>query len=295
MKILPIFIFTLLLLTLYPICSFSDNNICQNGDIKIVSESEGVIDMKDLIDEISDKKIIYIGEFHDNSLHHKIQLGIVKKLWNKNHRLALGMEMFQSRFQDIINKYLKGNMDEDEFLEKTGYKDRWGFDYSLYKPIIDFCKKNRIPVIALDIDSELIKKVSARGISSLSSSELDELPKYIDFTNKNYEKLLYNVFKEHPRVPDSNFKKFYSSQLVRDEEMAENIDKFFKANPEYQIVILTGNGHIMYSYGTPSRAFRRNKLDYVTIANDLDYKPSIADYIINTNKCEIKKSKEPAL
>lgn len=292
---LKFIIFTFLIITLYPISSFSDNNICHKGNLKIFSGSAGDMEMKDLIDGIGDKKIIYIGEFHDNSLHHKIQLEIIKRLWNKNHRLAVGMEMFQSRFQDIIDKYLKGKIDEDEFLEKTGYKNRWGFDYSLYKPIIDFCKKKHISLIALDIDSELIKKVSTKGISSLSSSELDKLPKYIDFTNQNYKKLLNNVFKEHPMVPDSNFSKFYSSQLVRDEEMAENINKFLKNNPDYQVVVLTGNGHIMYSYGIPSRAFERNKLEYVTIANDLDYEPFIADYIINTNKCEIKNNKEPAL
>ena len=62
--------------------------------------------------------------------------------------------------------------------------------------------------------------------------------------------------------------------------MAENIDKFLKKNPGYSIVVLAGNGHIVYSYGIPDRAYRRNKIEYTTILNDTEHLNGISDYVI---------------
>jgi len=42
-----------------------------------------------------------------------------------------------------------------------------------------------------------------------------------------------------------------------DETMAEKIAEFVKANPDYQVVVLAGKGHIIYGYGIPSRVERR--------------------------------------
>lgn len=39
--------------------------------------------------------------------------------------------------------------------------------------------------------------------------------------------------------------------------MAEGIAKFVKANPDYQVAVLAGQGHIVYGYGIPSRVERR--------------------------------------
>ncbi|BCX08553.1 MAG: hypothetical protein KatS3mg066_2412 [Fischerella sp.] len=39
--------------------------------------------------------------------------------------------------------------------------------------------------------------------------------------------------------------------------MAEGIAEFVKANPDYRVVVLAGQGHIVYGYGIPSRVARR--------------------------------------
>jgi uncharacterized iron-regulated protein len=47
------------------------------------------------------------------------------------------------------------------------------------------------------------------------------------------------------------------AQVLWDETMAEKIAQFVKANPDYQVVVLAGKGHIIYGYGIPSRVERR--------------------------------------
>jgi uncharacterized iron-regulated protein len=55
----------------------------------------------------------------------------------------------------------------------------------------------------------------------------------------------------------SPFERFLQAQVLWDETMAEKIAQFVKANPDYQVVVLAGKGHIVYGYGIPSRVERR--------------------------------------
>jgi uncharacterized iron-regulated protein len=256
-----------------------------NQNIKIISFSNNTeknLTLKQLTRKIKNNQVIYIGESHDNANHHKIQLDMIKSLYNYNTKIAIGMEMFQSKFQDVVSDYIFGNISEQEFLDKTEYEKRWGYDYDLYKPIIDFAKSSQIPLIALNIESEIIKKISKNGISNLDAADLNKLPKHIDFTNEYYKNFLYEIFKDHPSKKDNSFEKFYSIQFVWDEFMAEKIDSFLKDYKEYQIVVLAGNGHIVYGYGIPSRTFKRNNKQYSVILNEVELKPQIADYIIDS-------------
>lgn len=238
--------------------------------------------MERLVENIKDKRIIYIGEFHDNLSHHKFQLEVIQRLYEKNPRIAVGMEMFQSKFQHVIDKYLQGDISRSQFLEDTEYKKRWGFDFSLYEPIINFIKDKDLRLIALNMETEIIRKVSGGSISSLTSNELNKLPRYIDFANEEYKKILFGIYSEHPKFFQNDFSRFYNAQIVRDEGMAEQIYDFLIENPDYQIIILAGNGHIMFSHGIPSRTYYRNSLEYVTIVSDLNRRPNIADFIIST-------------
>lgn len=270
-------------MSFFAICSTPPFSFTDEYDVKILKLKDGVEKLNsldDLTDEIMNKKIVYIGEVHNNPRHHEIQLEIIKNLYEKNKRIAIGMEMFQNDFQYVVDMYISGKIDEKEFLKKTGYEKKWGFDYELYKPIIDFARENKIPVVALSINSEIVKQISENGLINLDSRELGGLPESIDFTNNSYKKHIKKVFDEHPKSEKSNFKRFYTIQVIWDESMAENIDRFLSKNKALTMIVLAGNGHIIYSYGIPDRAYRRNNFDYATILNDTEHKKGISDYVI---------------
>ena len=44
---------------------------------------------------------------------------------------------------------------EAQFLAATEYHKRWGFDWSLYRPLVEFCRKNGMPVAALNALAEM--------------------------------------------------------------------------------------------------------------------------------------------
>ncbi len=233
-----------------------------------------------IIDNAAGKKIVYVGEYHDRFAHHDVELQVIKSLYRKNPQIAIGMEMFQRPYQQALDDYVSGTIDERAFLKKSEYFKRWSFDYNLYKPIIDFARAEKIPLVALNLRSEITDKVSREGMGGLTAVEKQEIPSETDFSDSDYRERLKQVFAEHKGSSERNFDYFYQAQILWDETMAMSIDEYLKKNPDRQMVVLAGQGHLAYGSGIPRRAFRRNGLAYVTILNDAAVDRDIAQYIV---------------
>lgn len=246
---------------------------------------EKTLNMEEIIEQIKFKPVIYIGERHENFEDHKIQLKVIMGLHEKGRKIAIGMEMFQRPFQKSINDYLSGNINEKQFLKSTEYYKRWQFDYNLYREIIEYAKVKEIPVIALNQWTEIIKKVSREGIDGLDFIEKREIPEDMDMSDENYRDILKEVFSTHRNHESRNFEYFVQSQILWDETMAQTAADFMAKNPDYQMIILAGVGHIMYGSGIPNRLKRITGKDYVTLipaSENTDKK--IADYILFTEQ-----------
>jgi uncharacterized iron-regulated protein len=238
--------------------------------------------LEDDLSKIFGKTVIYAGERHMNYEDHKTQLKLIMKLHERGHVFAIGMEMFQRPFQKDIDDYLAGVLSEKEFLKKTQYFKRWQFDYNLYREIIEYAKAKKIPIIALNIWTEIVKKVSADGLDSLTDIERSELPDSMDMSDEDYRRRLEDVFRQHKSLENKNFDNFYQAQILWDEIMAKSVDEFLRKNPGYQMIVLAGAGHIMYGSGIPKRAHRLNKKDYVIILPAGDFIDSdIGDYLVS--------------
>jgi len=231
-------------------------------------QTKKLTDLKDVAGPIADTPIIYVGERHTSYSDHKTQLEVIMNIHKQGRKFAIAMEMFQKPFQKVIDKYISGTIDEREFLRDTEYFKRWKFDYNLYREIIEFAKAKKIPVIALNLRSEIIDTVSKGGIDALTDEEKKELPEDMDMTDKDYRNRLKEIFTQHEQSGSRNFWNFVQSQILWDETMAHTVARYLKEHPGSQIVVLAGAGHIVYETGIPKRVYRLNKKDYVTLIPD---------------------------
>ncbi len=258
----------------------------ERGIIMELREEPPVVDLSllrklsDVIESAAAKKIVYVGEYHDRFSNHTVQLQIIRALHTRNARFAIGMEMFQRPFQKTLDDYISGAIDEREFLNRSEYYKRWGFDYNLYKPILDFARQARVPVVALNLRKELTEKVSKEGMDALTDEERKELPRETDFSDEDYRHRIRRVFDQHKSAEPKSFDFFLQAQVLWDETMAESIDEYFKKNPDHQMAVIAGGGHLVYGSGIPKRTFRRNGLSYTIILNDGEIERNIADFII---------------
>lgn len=260
----------------------------------MVADISALKRLSQMIESVSGRKIVYVGEHHDNYAHHNVQLEIIKGLYRINKRQAIGMEMFQRPFQKVLDDYIQGVIGEREFLKRSEYFGRWRFDYNLYKPILDFARAEKVPVIALNQRKEIVEKVAKTGIEGLTPEEKRDIPEQLDFSDKHYKEKLKEVFNMHPMGSNGNFDFFFESQVLWDETMSQTIDDFFRSNADFQkdgrMVVLAGSGHLAFGSGIPKRTLRRNGYDYAIILNDNDIEKDVADYIVQPKHIEGKTS-----
>ncbi|MFA5453965.1 MAG: ChaN family lipoprotein [Sulfurimonas sp.] len=245
-----------------------------------------------VIDEIAKSRVVYVGESHTEFSSHLNQLKIIKAMYKNNPMLSIGMEMFQKQFQKYLDAYIAGKIDEKEMLKKTEYFKRWKYDYELYRPIMLFAKEKQIPIVALNIDRDITKKVVGGGFNSLNKEQLAEVPSSINFDNEKYKEQLRGVYGMHQAERFENFEQFYHAQLLWDESMATNMVAYLQKNPDYSMAVLAGNGHIMHGYGIPSRAERRGVMDYKIVLNLTNPETGIADYILYPSLVDTIKAKK---
>jgi uncharacterized iron-regulated protein len=243
---------------------------------------EKTLTLDEIIDMIAGKTVIYVGESHTVYEDHKVQLEVIRKLYERGRKIAIGMEMFQRPFQKALDDYIAGTTTEKEFLKASEYFKRWRVDYGLYREIIDFAKAKGIPVVALNLRSEIVKKVSKGGLDSLTEEEREEIPEDMDMSDEDYKQRLKEAFEQHETREKRNFDNFYQVQILWDETMAHAVDEFLKKNPDYQMVVLAGSGHISYGSGIAKRVYRLNKKEHATLIDGVmeTLDEDVADFVL---------------
>ncbi|NOY52291.1 MAG: PDZ domain-containing protein [Deltaproteobacteria bacterium] len=247
------------------------------------------LDLDAVVTKIRDRRLIFIGESHTAYAHHVVQREIIRRIFKARRKLIIGMEMFQRPYQEYLNQYIQGKIDEAEMLRKTEYFSRWKYEYNLYRDILQYARAKKIPVIALNLRAEIIRKVSRKGISSLTPDEAEALPRDIDMTNQTYRQYMQEIFKEHPEGKSQAagktgalFADFFQSQVLWDETMAHTIAETLRKHPDTPMVVLAGNGHLQYSWGIPDRVHRITGIRGTVILNDINdtIRRDLADYIL---------------
>ena len=254
--------------------SFSEGTIISSKLGKIVTFDE-------LLTDLNNCRITYVGEKHTNAGHHNIQLEIIRAVFKENPNMAVGMEMFDHTYQDVLDLWSAGMLDERTFLRKAHWYANWRYDFSLYRDVLDFIKKNHIRLVGLNIPTYIPPRIREGGIESLRAVEKDHLPQQLELSNTAHRDYVQKVFEGHGHHfrGEVEFDNFYAAQVVWVDVMAAAIAE--NLNDDV-MVVLAGNGHIQFKYGIPDRAFTLTGAAFTTIypaAVGAEVEPDIADYI----------------
>lgn len=207
----------------------------------------------DAIAALAKRKVVLLGEAHDEVEHHRWQLHTIAALRDRRPDLVLGFEMFPRRVQPVLDRWVKGELSEADFLRDVDWAAVWGFDADLYLPLFHFARMHRIPMVALNIDRDTSRKVVQRGISNVPLAEREDVGDPAPATPA-YRDRLFEVFKQHPAggagaSRDSGvFGRFVEAQLLWDRAMAEALVAG-RREKEPLIVGVMGQGHMEYRDG----------------------------------------------
>ena len=192
-------------------------------------------------------RIIYLGEVHNRKDIHELQLRIIKDLHSEGFKLAILMEAFQQQFQDALDEFVEGEIDEEEMLRRTEYIKRWRFDKELYAPLWRFAKENYIRLFALNVPSELLRETRNKGVKGVVSRYI---PRRVMLFHEQHRRFLEKAMGKHK---GASVERFMNVQLTWDMGMAYRIAKLVTSNPDTKFVVIVGSGHVWRGYGIPER------------------------------------------
>jgi uncharacterized iron-regulated protein len=124
-----------------------------------------------LLAGLAQRPVVLLGESHDNAEHHRWQLHTLAALHGHNPDMILGFESFPRRVQPVLDQWVNGELDPIAFLEAADWAKVWNFDPTLYLPLFDFARQNRIPMIALNVDRDFVVRVRREGWSAIPADE----------------------------------------------------------------------------------------------------------------------------
>lgn len=234
-----------------------------------------------LVDRALSVRALLIGETHDRLDHHDNQLAIVREMHARGARLAIGLEAFERPAQEHLDAFVAGRLDAREMLLRTRWYERWRFDYRLYEPLLNFAREHHLPLVALNVPIEIVRKVGAGQADQLSPAERAFLPAETDRAVPGYRERLKTAWEEHRR--SDGFENFVEAQLLWDEGMAETAVHYLRAHPERVMAIIAGNGHVEYGQGIAGRLARRLGAAAVTVVQaDAPADPGVADFVLRS-------------
>ncbi|MBJ6799455.1 ChaN family lipoprotein [Geomonas propionica] len=227
-----------------------------HGHTIITRLSDGqTLSLPQLAAAAATSQVILVGESHEESYHHELQLDLLRLLDGGKLPMAIGLEMMQSDSQKVLDDWVEGNIGEPEMQQV--FERNWT-GWQMYRDIFLFAKEKRIPMVALNVPLAIVRKVSRDGFAALTPEERKGLPPgtSCDLANPQVA-FLRKTFRSAPHHQQNGgkFDFFCEAQTVRNSGMALNILRYRDKEPGRTLVVLTGVWHAV-KYAIPDQLQR---------------------------------------
>ncbi|NLH99627.1 MAG: ChaN family lipoprotein [Chthonomonadales bacterium] len=265
----------------------------QAAEPRIYRDGQPVV-FEDLIRALSTSDVVLVGEQHGFEAGHAFEARLVAELSRARAGLALSLEMFETDVQLVLDEYLQGHITESAFLAAARPWPRYKTDY---RPMVEFCRENRIPVIAANVPRRYVNAVSRNGQSALlrlprpSRAFLPKLPYSMDISAA-YDAELTQMFTaphgttSSPGMPSAENMK--QAQGLWDHGMAESIIRALRRRDVSAVLHVCGSMHCERGFGIVERlrkASHRLRIATVilrpTPADGSPLAPNLGDFIVD--------------
>ncbi len=229
-------------------------------------------------------RLVFVGEFHKKLGHHRMQLGVIRALDEAGVKLAIGVEMFTADSQDVLDRWVAGEMSERAF--RRAYYRNWNISWYKYRGIFIYARKHKIPLVGLNIPKKITHKLFKGGIKSLTPKEREMLGDISCDVDMEYEKMIREAMGQHSHMKEAAFQDFCRVQMAWDTFMAARIVDYLVSNPGRVMVALAGSGHA-WKRGIPRKVRAMARLENIVILPEVvgefdrrDVSRGDADYLL---------------
>lgn len=247
-----------------------------------------------MLDRLGTADAVFLGETHTDETTHRVELAAYEGLAARHGgRVVLALEFFERDVQSALDDYLAGRIDEPTFLSKTR---PWSNYPTAYRPLIEYAKSQRMPVVASNFPAPLRRKLGsadAQGLAALSDDERKFAPAELRANTPAYWRRVDNAVRGHLDMmggkPAADDPRLTSAQSLWDNTMGESCARALAEHPDHLVLHMNGGFHSAYWDGTVRQlALRRPSAKIATVAivptsnpsiDEVSGKP-IADYVV---------------
>ena len=142
----------------------------------------------------------------------------------------------------------------------------WGYDSHLYLPIFQFARVHRIPMVALNVERQLVSRVGDEGWAAIPVGEREGVSDPAP-ADREYASQLYQSYLDHQSpdghhtahqgqpsetdLADAKFRRFVEAMQVWDRAMAQGIAERLRGSGPPLMVAIMGSGHVRHGQGVP--------------------------------------------
>ncbi|MBL4596680.1 MAG: ChaN family lipoprotein [Robiginitomaculum sp.] len=248
-----------------PLSDFTDFILVKTGGD---GHEPQVVHLDEALDDLVKYDVVFVGESHGHTANHLLQTKVFAGLYDRHNNMALSMEQFERDQQAALDKYLAGEIGESTL---TKGDIGWRHYEQSYRPMVEFAKKNGLPVIAANAPAMAIRCIGMNGPSFLDTVTGEKrgwLAQTLNLQDGAYKDKYYkfagastnhspDAGKDQAEKDSPQFKSF-SAQVTRDDTMAESIYEHLQANPGRKVMHTNGSFHSAAMLGTVERLALRN-------------------------------------
>jgi uncharacterized iron-regulated protein len=206
-------------------------------------------------------EVLLLGEIHTSAADHLWQLESLETLQRTGVPLSLGLEMVPAPRQPVLDRFSAGRIDEATFLREVGWSDVWGHDPALYLPLLRWARRQGVPLLALNAEPELVRRVRREGLAAVPAAQRQEIGDPAP-VGPAYRQRLTAAWRGHnaslpapgmalTEAQTVDLERFIDSQRLRDRAMAERLAAARRRDPQRLVVALVGRGHLEGGDGVP--------------------------------------------
>jgi uncharacterized iron-regulated protein len=205
------------------------------------------VTLHEVLQNAGTRRVVLLGESHESAEHHRWQLHTIAALHARRPALALAFEMFPRSVQAVLDAWVAGELGEIEFLERSRWVEVWGYEAALYLPLFHFARMHRIPMLALNVERELVRRIGREGFDAVPEALREGVgrpePAGREYLEELHAAYLQHGAKTSSGVDDPAFARFVAGQQTWDRAMAEAIRQGLERHPGRQVVAMMGRGH----------------------------------------------------
>jgi uncharacterized iron-regulated protein len=209
-------------------------------------------DFESMLADLARADAVFVGEQHDDPNTHRLELAIVEGLTRRGVPVIVALEMFERDVQGNLDQYAAGTMAEEPFLKGSRPWPRYASDY---RPLVEFAKANKLPIVAANVPRRMASEVGKKGMAAIEGADRAFASRELECPLKGdyYDRFAAAMGNHAGASPN-----FYFAQCVKDETMGESVAEAFHKTPgRVTIVHVNGAFHSDFGLGAAESARRR--------------------------------------